>query len=127
MIKFMVATVECYEEDAVLTVALGDDAFDPQNFIIISRLDDEDNETVDQCIGLQTGKSQYEAADAIKSVVLNQDYLEVLVKPEFVDHFGEAKIVGEFPLGDGVTKDEISKLRTYLSKIFTGSQVVLLL
>jgi len=127
MIKFMVATVECYEEDAVLTVALGDDAFDPQNFIIISRLDDEDNETVDQCIGLQTGKSQYEAADAIKAVVLNQDYLEVLVKPEFVDHFGEAKIVGEFPLGHGVTKDEISKLHTYLSKIFTGSQVVLLL
>lgn len=84
MVKnFSASTIKCYEEDNVLVIALSDDLVAPSNFIIITRLDDEDNATVNDGIGFQTDQAEYERSDAIEKVILHSNSPEVVVKPEF--------------------------------------------
>lgn len=66
MDDFVASNIECYEENDVLIVALGDGGADPVNYVIITRLDDEDNSSVDSCIGLQASGASYEVAGAIE-------------------------------------------------------------
>ncbi|WP_431712593.1 hypothetical protein [Serratia marcescens] len=60
LMKFEALVLVCYEEDDALTVALGDNEQSPVNYLIITRLDDEDNDSIDEGIGLQTSQSAYE-------------------------------------------------------------------
>ena len=66
MNDFIASSIECYEEDDVLIVAIGDGSADPANYVIMTRLEDEDNSSVDDCIGLQTSEASHEVAGAIK-------------------------------------------------------------
>ena len=70
MNNFVASNIECYEENDVLVVAIGDGGADPVNYVIITRLDDEDNLSVDDGIGLQVSGLSYEVAGAIKKIVL---------------------------------------------------------
>jgi hypothetical protein len=123
MKKFLASAIKCYEEDEVFTVALGDDAEDPNNFLIITRLDDEDNASVDDGIGLLTDQAKYEKSGVITKVFLGLNRLEVVVKPEFTEFFGGSSIVAEFlPNDNGLSINYLS-LKKALHNIFSGSKV----
>lgn len=123
MKKFAAAAIKCYEEDEVLTVALGDDFKNPSNFLVITRLDDEDNASVDDGIGLLTEYANYEMSGAISEVVLGLNSLEVVVKPEFTDFFGSLSIVAEFLPRSNELSINYLDLKQWLHDIFEGSNV----
>ncbi|MCD5989843.1 hypothetical protein KDX30_18270 [Pseudomonas sp. CDFA 553] len=127
MKKFVASTIKCYEEDGVLIVALGDDPENPANFIIITRLDDEDNATVNDGIGFQTHQSEYEISNAIAKVSLHSDSLEVTVKPEFIDFFGSSSFLAEIPQGSNDSSTQFSALKDALQTIFNGAEVELVI
>lgn len=127
MKKFVASTIKCYEEDGVLIAALGDDPENPANFMIITRLDDEDNATVNDGIGFQTHEAEYEIPDAIAKVSLRSDSIEVLVKPEFVDFFGDSSFVAEIPQVSNDSSTQFSALKDALQTIFNGAEVELVI
>ena len=127
MKKFVASTIKCYEENGVLIVALGDDPENPANFIIITRLDDEDNATVNDGIGFQTHQSEYEISNAIAKVSLHSDSLEVLVKPEFIDFLGDSIFVAKIPPDSTNSSTQFSALKDALQTIFSDAQVELVI
>lgn len=86
--RFTANTIECFTENDVLTIALADDPVEPDNFIIITRLDEEDNISVDDGIGLSTPDSDYEIIGAIIAIALTENDLQLQIKPEFIEHYG---------------------------------------
>lgn len=127
MKKFVASTIKCYEEDGVLIVALGDDPENPANFMIITRLDDEDNATVNDGIGFQTHEAEYEMSNAIAKVSLRSDSLEVVVKPKFTDFFGDSCFVAEIPKESNDSSTQFSALKDALQTIFNGAEVELVI
>ena len=67
--KFSAIRINCTDEDDVLTIGVGDDENDPDNFFFISRFD-EDDIPVDEYIGFLSATTDYEIADAIESATL---------------------------------------------------------
>ncbi|EXL29101.1 hypothetical protein ACQJ22_11405 [Pseudomonas fragariae (ex Marin et al. 2024)] len=122
---FSVSTIKCYEEDNVLVIALSDHSVAPSNFIIITRLDDEDNATVNDGIGFQTDQAEYERSDAIEKVILHSNSLEVVVKPEFASFFGGSSILAEIPLESHDSSEQVRTLKDALLSIFNGTQIEL--
>jgi len=127
MNNFVASNIECYEENDVLVVAIGDGGADPVNYVIITRLDDEDNLSVDDGIGLQVSGLSYEVAGAIKKIVLAESGLRVEIKPEFIKDFGGSAVLVKF--NDGVLDlaGGISSLRKTLQELFNGSAVELVI
>ncbi len=119
--QFNAVCVNCYEEDDVLTIGIGDDAHAPKNFIIIGRLD-EDELPVNKCIGFQSDTTEYEIADAIQSVKLGADKLAIVLNN---DAAIEAD-VKEYHVFIPMTKD-IELLKKYLQEVFEGSEVTFIL
>lgn len=126
MVKnFSASTIKCYEEDKVLVIALSDDSVAPSNFIIITRLDDEANATVNDGIGFQTDQAEYERSDAIEKVILHSNSLEVVVKPEFASFFGGSSILVGIPLENYGSSEQVRTLKDALLSIFNGTQIEL--
>jgi len=69
--KFQALCINCSTEDDVLAIAVGDDAQEPINYFIIGRFD-EDNLSVDGCIGFQTESTDYELTGVIDSILLTK-------------------------------------------------------
>ncbi|MEB7586133.1 hypothetical protein NGC36_12715 [Serratia rubidaea] len=124
--KFEALVLVCYEEDDALTVALGDNEQSPVNYLIITRLDDKDNDSIDGGIGLQTSQSAYEASAAIEKVILYSDRLDVVITPDSHEHFGCSKLEGVFSETVRNTPEKIALLRKYLEAIFNGSKTTLI-
>ncbi|WP_052821554.1 hypothetical protein [Pseudomonas syringae group genomosp. 3] len=127
MRSFTASTIKCYEEDDVLVIALSDNAENPANYIIITRLDNEDNTTVNDGIGLQTDQAEYEIPDAIEKVIIDLDILEVVVKPEFSCFFGSSSILAELPPEGGDSSEQVFMLKNALRNIFSGTNVELVI
>lgn len=127
MKRFFASTLKCYEEDGVLVIALGDHPEAPANFMMITRLDDEDNATVDAGIGFQTDHAEYERSDAIEKVTLRSGSLEVVVKPECVEFFGGSSVLAELPQGSDDSSAQVSLLKSALQNMFSGTQVELVI
>lgn len=125
MNDFIASSIECYEEDDVLIVAIGDGSADPANYVIMTRLEDEDNSSVDDCIGLQTSEASHEVAGAIKKIALEKSGLRVEVKPEFIKHFGGSSIFARFDSVIFESAGKASSLRKALQVLFNGSAVEL--
>lgn len=125
MNDFIASSIECYEENDVLIVAIGDGGADPLNYVIITRLDEEDDSSIDDCIGLQTSETGYEVAGAIKKIVLNDSGVRVEVKPQFIKHFGGSTILVRFAGGFLESEGKVSSLRNALKELFNGSAVEL--
>lgn len=125
MKSFVASTIRIYEEDGVMTIGLGNHPNNPSNFIIITRLDDEDNASVDDGIGLLTDEAEYEKSNVIEKISYHSDRLEVVVRSEFAEFFGErtheAKL---FQVGDS-SLDQNSELKDALQAMFSGSHVEL--
>jgi hypothetical protein len=125
MKSFVASTIKSYEEDGVMTIGLGDHPENPSNFIIITRLDDEDNATVDDGIGLLTNEAKYERSNAIEKISCHSDRLEVVVRPEFAKFFGARTHVAMFFQDGHYSLDQSSALKDALQAVFCGSHVEL--
>jgi len=111
--------VNCSDEDDVLTLAVGDDNGDPKNFFIIGRFD-EDNLSVDECIGFQNESTQYEIPSAIEYVELNDKALVVTVNDMASNEAGAKSFHAIFK-----TTIDKTKINQFLHAIFKDSSTKL--
>lgn len=122
--RFTANTIECFTENEVLTVVLADDPVEPDNFIIITRLDEKENASVDDGIGLSTSDSDYEVIGVIVAIALTESALQLQIKPEFIEHYGSEFFQINFaPSTKAGNKLKI--LEDSLVSLCDGSQVVL--
>ena len=120
IIKNLVATcIKCAEENDVLTIGIGDDSHDPKKFIIIGRFD-EDELSVNECIGFQSESTEYELTDSIRSVQLTDDKLVIVLNDDAAKKIG----ISEYHVVIPAAKDSKS-LAKYLREMFDGSDVPL--
>lgn len=95
--NFAATCINCTEEDDVLTIGVGDDDYDPKNFIIIGRFD-EDELPVNECIGFQSESTEYELTDSIRSVQLTDDKLVIVLNDDAAKKLASANITWSFLL-----------------------------
>lgn len=115
-IRFIASTVNCYTENDVLIIGIGNDPVAPGNYLIISRFDDGD---ADNSIGIQTHLSEIEISNVIKSVILNKKHLTILIKNSKVDKTHFQSITIEFQNNNF----DYELLRGYINEIFRRSSV----
>lgn len=115
-VKFTASVVNCYTEDDVLVMGIGDDPTEPENYLIISRFDDGE---IDDSIGIQTHLSEMETSNAIEKVILNRTNFIVDIKAGKEEKVNASRIVVTF------SNDNIDyvRLKNHLSDIFFGSSV----
>lgn len=117
--NFSAMCINCYEEDDVFTIGIGDDSHDPKNFIIIGRFD-EDELPVNECIGFQSESTEYELTDSIRSVQLTADKVVIVLNDDAAKKIG----ISEYHVVIPAAKDSKS-LANYLWEMFDGSDVPL--
>lgn len=117
--KFAATCINCTEEDDVLTIGVGDDGYDPKNFIIIGRFD-EDELPINECIGFQSESTEYELTDSICSVQLKDDKLVIVLNDDAAKKIG----ISEYHVDITAAKDSNSLVK-YLREMFDGSDVPL--
>ncbi|EPF3218280.1 hypothetical protein [Enterobacter hormaechei] len=117
--NIIAACINCYEENDVFTIGIGDDNHDPKNFIIIGRYD-EDELPVNECIGFQSDSTGYELTDSIRSVQLTEDKLVIVLNENAVKMIG----IREYHVVIPAAKDSKS-LGKCLREVFEGSDVPL--
>lgn len=117
--SLIAACINCYEENDVFTIGVGDDSHDPKNFIIIGRFD-EDELPVHECIGFQSESTEYELTDSICSVQLTEDKLVIVLNENAVKMIG----IREYHVVIPAAKDSKS-LGKCLREVFEGSDVPL--
>lgn len=117
--NFAATCINCTEEDDVLTIGVGDDDYDPKNFIIIGRFD-EDELPVNECIGFQSESTEYELTDSIRSVQLTDDKLVIVLNDDAAKKIG----ISEYHVVIPAAKDSKS-LAKHLREMFDGSDVPL--
>ncbi|MFH7800137.1 hypothetical protein [Enterobacter cloacae] len=117
--NFIAACINCYEENDVFTIGIGDDSHDPKNFIIIGRFD-EDELPVNECIGFQSESTEYELTDSIRSVQLTEDKLVIVFNEDVAKKIG----IREYHVVIPAAKDS-KTLGKYLREVFDDSDVPL--
>ncbi|QBN09472.1 hypothetical protein E2E36_05565 [Enterobacter cloacae complex sp.] len=117
--NFIAACINCYEENDVFTIGIGDDSHDPKNFIIIGRFD-EDELPVNECIGFQSESTEYELKDSIRSVQLTEDKLVIVLNEDVAKKIG----IREYHVVIPAAKDS-KTLGKYLREVFDDSDVPL--
>ena len=117
--NFAATCINCTEEDDVLTIGVGDDDYDPKNFIIIGRFD-EDELPVNECIGFLSESTEYELTDSIRSVQLTDDKRVIVLNDDAAKKIG----ISEYHVVIPAAKDSKS-LAKYLREMFDGSDVPL--
>lgn len=117
--SFSAMCVNCYKEDDVLTIGVGDDTHEPKNFIIIGRFY-EDEVPVNECIGFQSESTKYELTDAISSVQLIEDKLVIVLNDDAAKKIG----IREYHVVSPAAKDS-KTLGKYLREVFDDSDVPL--
>ncbi|MDS1774093.1 hypothetical protein QX226_22555 [Vibrio vulnificus] len=117
-IIFLASIIECYTENDVLIIGVGDDKFDPENYIVVSRFDDGD---VDDSIGIQTHLSEIEVPNAIMKVCLRKNKVVFFIKESKIQKVQVSKIEIDFT---DESKVDISSLEKYIHDIFVHSSTV---
>ncbi len=119
-VKFTASVVNCYTEDDVLVMGIGDDPTEPENYLIISRFDDGE---IDDSIGIQTHLSEMETSNAIEKVILNRTNFIVDIKEGKEEKVNASRIVVT------LNNDNInySLFESYLNDVFSGSSVDLII
>lgn len=77
--RFKANEVNCYTEIDVTVIGIGDDPSTPDNFIILSRFDED--EDIDNSIGLMTHLSDVEMINSIKQITLERNKICFFLKP----------------------------------------------
>ncbi|OEY96887.1 hypothetical protein [Acinetobacter qingfengensis] len=112
--KFFTAhCVRCYIEDDVYTIGLSDDEFDPIDFVILSRMQDENE------IGLLINDNDFEFSNAIDRVSFKFDELHILIRPQNIDQVDYSRIQ--------IRLDDVpAKFKQHLIQLFKPSDVELM-
>lgn len=119
-IRFIGSAVNCYTENDVIIIGVGDDSISPRNYIVISRFDDGE---IDNSIGIQTHLSEIEIPNAIEKVALCINNLVVTIRPK-KEHEVNASIIDITLSDNGI---DYSLLKKYLHDIFHGSSTNLII
>ena len=117
--NLIAAYINCFEENDVLTIGIGDDTHDPKNFIIIGRFD-EDELSINDWIGFQSESTEYELTDSIRSVQLTDGKLVIVLNDDAAKKIG----ISEYRVVIPAAKD-FKSLEKYLREMFDGSDVPL--
>ncbi|WP_370884033.1 hypothetical protein [Enterobacter cloacae complex sp. 2015409] len=117
--NLIAAYINCFEENDVLTIGIGDDTHEPKNFIIIGRFD-EDELPINDCIGFQSESTEYELTDSIRSVQLTDGKLVIVLNDDAAKKIG----ISEYRVVIPAAKD-FKSLEKYLREMFDGSDVPL--
>lgn len=112
--RFFATTINCYLENDVLIVGIGNHPISPDRYLIISRFDDGE---IDDAIGIQTNNSTMEVANAISNLFLQKNSLTVEIKADKQHLVGEQRLTAEF------TDQNIALLTEYIKNIFLDSSV----
>ena len=115
-ITFFGTAINCYTENDVLIIGIGNDKVSPNQYLIISKLDEDE---IGESIGIQTYLSDIEIVNAIDSLVLKFNYLIINIKRNKENEVGARKIIVKF-------KDiDLVLLAKYINDIFLNSSVTL--
>lgn len=115
-ITFFGTVINCYTENDVLIIGIGNDKISPNQYLIISKLDEDE---IGESIGIQTYLSDIEIVNAIDSLVLKFNYLIINIKRNKENEVGARKIIVKF-------KDiDLVLLAKYINDIFLNSLVTL--
>lgn len=113
-ITFTATEVNCYVEDDVTIIGIGDDAVSPDYFIILSRFDEED-EDIDNSIGLMTHLSDIEAINTLEKIILDRKNIILALKDNVV-----------ITIHLDVEDNHFVQLNNYLQQILQGSSIKLI-
>ncbi len=113
-ITFTATEVNCYVEDDVIIIGIGDDAISPDHFIILSRFDEED-EDIDNSIGLMTHLSDIEAINTLEKITLDRKNIILALKDSVV-----------ITIHLDVEDNHFVQLNDYLQQILQGSSIKLI-
>ena len=89
-ITFFGTVINCYTENDVLIIGIGNDKISPNQYLIISKLDEDE---IGESIGIQTYLSEIEIVNAIDSLVLKFNYLIINIKKNKENEVGARKII----------------------------------
>lgn len=106
--------VNCYVEDDVTIIGIGDDAVSPDHFIILSRFDEED-EDIDNSIGLMTHLSDVEAINTLEKITLDRKNIVLALKNNVV-----------ITIHLDIEDNHFVQLNDYLLQILQGSSIKLI-
>lgn len=123
-IKFLATNINCYTEDQVLIIGISNDLIFPNNYLILSRFDedeDEDEGDVDESIGIQTHLTEIEVAKAVKSIVLKKNTLTIEINKHKTEQIQAKKIIIEFNELDNTL------LIKYINDIFSDSSATVII
>ncbi len=113
-ITFTATEVNCYVEDDVTIIGIGDDAVSPDHFIILSRFDEED-EDIDNSIGLMTHLSDIEAINTLEKITLDRKNIVLVLKNNVV-----------ITIHLDIENNHFAQLNDYLLQILQGSSIKLI-
>ncbi len=113
-ITFTATEVNCYVEDDVTIIGIGDDAVSPDHFIILSRFDEED-EDIDNSIGLMTHLSDIEAINTLEKITLDRKNITLALKNNVV-----------ITIHLDIEDNHFVQLNDYLLQILQGSSIKLI-
>lgn len=113
-ITFTATEVNCYVEDDVTIIGIGDDAVSPDHFIILSRFDEED-EDIDNSIGLMTHLSDIEAINTLEKITLDRKNITLVLKNNVV-----------ITICLDIEDTHFVQLNDYLQQIFQESSIKLI-
>lgn len=113
-ITFTATEVNCYVEDDVTIIGIGDDAVSPDHFIILSRFDEED-EDIDNSIGLMTHLSDIEAINTLEKITLDRKNIILALKNNVV-----------ITIHLDIEDNHFVQLNDYLQRILQGSSIKLI-
>lgn len=115
-ITFLGTVINCYTENDVLIIGIGNDKISPNQYLIISKLNEDE---IGESIGIQTYLSDIEIVNAIDSLVLKFNYLIINIKRNKENGVGARKIIVKF-------KDiDLVLLAKYINDIFLNSSVTI--
>lgn len=113
-ITFTATEVNCYVEDDVTIIGIGDDAVSPDHFIILSRFDEED-EDIDNSIGLMTHLSDIEAINTLEKITLDRKNITLALKNNVV-----------ITIHLDIEDNHFTQLNDYIQQILQGSSIKLI-
>ncbi|MBG3012664.1 hypothetical protein [Proteus faecis] len=113
-IRFTATEVNCYVEDDVTIIGIGDDAVSPDHFIILSRFDEED-EDIDNSIGLMTHLSDIEAINSLEKITLERKEIIFALKNNMI-----------ITIYLDIEDNHFVQLNDYLQRIIQGSSIKLI-
>ncbi|NBM56767.1 hypothetical protein LW139_10030 [Proteus vulgaris] len=113
-IIFTATEVNCYVEDDVTIIGIGDDPVSPEHFVILSRFDEEE-EDIDNSIGLMTHLSDIEAINSLEHITLTREKIIFVLKNNLM-----------ISIDLKIEDNQFAHINDYLIQILKGSSIKLI-